>query len=230
MYTFESTTGLWIIPARAGFTRGDWLDSGVPGDHPRSRGVYAARAAHDIVQVRIIPARAGFTRSARPRLTGRRDHPRSRGVYLRRGGFPKPTQGSSPLARGLRHPGRRAQHPGWIIPARAGFTWPASSPRGLGMDHPRSRGVYLPMSVKAIAKTGSSPLARGLLVQEGAAQLVAGIIPARAGFTTCHPTPASPTWDHPRSRGVYSKRRSRGLDRTGSSPLARGLLSKGERS
>ena len=70
-----------IIPARAGFTRGDRLRAARRLDHPRSRGVYrptemilktdvgssplarglpiGALAAHDAPG--IIPARAGFT-------------------------------------------------------------------------------------------------------------------------------------------------------------------------
>ena len=90
-----------IIPARAGFTRGRRRGRASPWDHPRSRGVYAARKiASDVGRgssplarglrdspglhnhdLGIIPARAGFTRrSARHRWL-RSDHPRSRGVY-----------------------------------------------------------------------------------------------------------------------------------------------------
>ena len=94
-----------------------------------------------------------------------------------------------------------------IIPARAGFT-----PRRLPLwhslwDHPRSRGVYLPMKVADVARAGSSPLARGLLL--------------------CIELPGTTSRDHPRSRGVYAEG---GLLRDtieGSSPLARGLLTAG---
>ena len=53
-------------------------------------------------------------------------------------------------------------------------------------------------------------------------------IPARAGFTVRAPGGGEDEWDHPCSRGVY--RLSRGLwcHGPGSSPLARGLLQKGE--
>ena len=70
-----------IIPARAGFTRGDGRVPARPPDHPRSRGVYGctvvhrggapgssplARGLHEdpgtlAARGRIIPARAGFT-------------------------------------------------------------------------------------------------------------------------------------------------------------------------
>ena len=53
---------------------------------------------------------------------------------------------------------------------------------------------------------------------------VFGIIPARAGFTGPHHPPLPSLGDHPRSRGVYARRRPRLSGLRGSSPLARGLL------
>ena len=53
--------------------------------------------------------------------------------------------------------------------------------------------------------------------------MVAGIIPARAGFTTGRQPRSAASADHPRSRGVYyTTTGSYGTD-PGSSPLARGL-------
>ena len=120
-FTPDASAVSWIIPARAGFTGGTGTTGVAWRDHPRSRGVYEAKAiayhrdagssplargllvgastAHPFL--RIIPARAGFTGSP-PRLPVRTaDHPRSRGVYavvLDRAGR---DEGSSPLARGL---------------------------------------------------------------------------------------------------------------------------------
>ena len=73
------------------------------------------------------------------------------------------------------------------------------------MDHPRSRGVYARPHMEPWRGTGSSPLARGLPVDVPLKWDVAGIIPARAGFTCTRINRACPT--------------------AGSSPLARGLLS-----
>ena len=131
--------------------------------------------------------------------------------------------GSSPLARGLlvafRDRGLRVR----IIPARAGFTlrgWQEA--QGLG-DHPRSRGVYGRHSIPKSVGRGSSPLARGLH-KDGRAHLwLAGIIPARAGFTVTARTLVHCGRDHPRSRGVYYQRAFRRSSVVGSSPLARGL-------
>ena len=151
-----------IIPARAGFTAssGRWLE--LPGDHPRSRGVYRmvlseqskrdgssplARGLRAIIGpgevVRgIIPARAGFTAPACLAAAPAADHPRSRGVYLAWNFAALRIQGSSPLARGLRGDAQRRHQAARIIPARAGFTSPVVVIMRRLPDHPRSRGVY----------------------------------------------------------------------------------------
>ena len=158
-------------------------------------------------------------------ITGhvRGDHPRSRGVYSRRPGDEPPARGSSPLARGLRpsRPGRVV--PQWIIPARAGFTPPPGARRPAARDHPRSRGVYRLEAEAGQASGGSSPLARGLPRTLGATWWRAGIIPARAGFTTTLDAFERAERDHPRSRGVYGPCSTPGSRAAGSSPLARGL-------
>ena len=235
----------WIIPARAGFTRCDDEFAVAGGDHPRSRGVYPPREVDDAghqgssplarglpasdlrlrKSLRIIPARAGFTILLPPRLPALMDHPRSRGVYARERNRTAPAPGSSPLARGLRR-GRLPGHyrPG-IIPARAGFTHVAGV-EGVGLgDHPRSRGVYVVALAALLIASGSSPLARGLPggCQQGDAP--PGIIPARAGFTFPRTSLFLGPMDHPRSRGVYPGTGPRPRSGSGSSPLARGLLS-----
>ena len=219
----ELTVSGRIIPARAGFTpRGTWARRGT-SDHPRSRGVYVTppsterssrgssplarglqlRMPWAVAHARIIPARAGFTRSSSGSCLRSWDHPRSRGVYGEPGGSPVHTNGSSPLARGL----RSRCSPPWcsagIIPARAGFTAPRTWGGSRCWDHPRSRGVYISRSSSRGMAAGSSPLARGLLVRD--------VIRWRRRL------------DHPRSRGVYIRRFWSQLERIGSSPLARGL-------
>ena len=175
-----------IIPARAGFTL-----AGTPGMDAE----------------RIIPARAGFTLLRRQLAHAARDHPRSRGVYGRKEREQWRLTGSSPLARGLRHPGPERVQPPGIIPARAGFT----SPRSWRMS----------------SSAGSSPLARGLRGLGAGFIVRRRIIPARAGFTGRRGGPLAQDEDHPRSRGVYLGGGCEYGRTEGSSPLARGLLRPG---
>ena len=136
------------------------------------------------------------------------------------------SEGSSPLARGLR---------GWthiivvnrgIIPARAGFTPSHQRQTMRSPDHPRSRGVYIQTAVQTVVAWGSSPLARGLRLSEEVQSVIEGIIPARAGFTVEKVPDLILIGDHPRSRGVYLNRSPTRLNLAGSSPLARGLHSR----
>ena len=131
--------------------------------------------------------------------------------------------GSSPLARGLRHPLGGGARGSRIIPARAGFTGLPDCGAVPAGDHPRSRGVYPAVAAPAATATGSSPLARGLRRWVTAREARARIIPARAGFTARSRAPGSCAGDHPRSRGVYHSTHRRLARSAGSSPLARGL-------
>ena len=77
--------------------------------------------------------------------------------------------------------------------------------------------------MSALSAVGSSPLARGLQEVAGVFLGLLGIIPARAGFTSDDRGAHRVFLDHPRSRGVYKWGACGGLERLGSSPLARGL-------
>ena len=201
--------------------------SAVPGgDHPRSRGVYAwiaedgsidggssplARGlpraiANSIQQIRIIPARAGFTSFSSYPIFSNQDHPRSRGVYSSVSCASARSSGSSPLARGLRTGRWHELQDDGIIPARAGFTVGELKGNKIWGDHPRSRGVYRNHLAPGEYAAGSSPLARGLRQHGTSGGAVTRIIPARAGFTCCHGVIFPSSWDHPRSRGVYTWR------------------------
>ena len=174
----------------------------VEGSSPLARGL---RFPESLTLTRggIIPARAGFTRPWRRCRSCWPDHPRSRGVYPFLSPYAYPSDGSSPLARGLPAPTPVTQVFARIIPARAGFTWPKHRPSTAHSDHPRSRGVYCLTLGGLAAGPGSSPLARGLLTQ----------ISCNQAYVT----------DHPRSRGVYRRNVLTSSIRRGSSPLARGL-------
>ena len=72
-------------------------------------------------------------------------------------------------------------------------------------------------------RSGSSPLARGLLPIIEDRESRQRIIPARAGFTGFPHYCSHGYQDHPRSRGVYASSRATRARPRGSSPLARGL-------
>ena len=131
--------------------------------------------------------------------------------------------GSSPLARGLPAPTTRLAARSGIIPARAGFTAEEEHPVRATRDHPRSRGVYTTPPPRPRGGAGSSPLARGL--REGVHWVVdyLGIIPARAGFTSCARSPAVGESDHPRSRGVYTTQGVRNMGEGGIIPARAGF-------
>ena len=236
-----------IIPARAGFTSWTITRTGAWTDHPRSRGVYMRpgtstspaggssplarglrpRDRAPITGRRIIPARAGFTLIAGREPPPHGDHPRSRGVYRSRWGRPGTRRGSSPLARGLLASSGGDIDDLGIIPARAGFTRRTRRRQRRRRDHPRSRGVYDEQWAIEAAQEGSSPLARGLPRWAQWRRPLAGIIPARAGFTTRPCLTPRRCRDHPRSRGVYPGPGAVAAPGTGSSPLARGLRRRG---
>ena len=111
------------------------------------------------------------------------DHPRSRGVYDGQVGGGLRAVGSSPLARGLPIAVFARRLAERIIPARAGFTDVDGGGDLAHGDHPRSRGVYTVSSDGRASNKGSSPLARGLLIDYCNRFGDDGIIPARAGFT-----------------------------------------------
>ena len=112
-----------------------------------------------------------------------------------------------------------------IIPARAGFTRRHCYHFHGGQDHPRACGVYGLGVPKFLGLLGSSPRVRGLLSERQVRRLVARIIPARAGFTSCGSHPISAPADHPRACGVYPTRGTHDDGRPGSSPRVRGLPS-----
>ena len=232
-----------IIPARAGFTSALFPTVATIGDHPRSRGVYAARGTRSCATTgssplarglppggeehpgggRIIPARAGFTARQPRRVSETSDHPRSRGVYVKAITELALASGSSPLARGLLDTACLSRCARRIIPARARITGDRGERVHSCQDHPRWRVVYQPCGLLDRPAAGSSPLARGLLDKSLETLNATRIIPARAGFTASPADQRRHRGDHPRSRGVYYRLWLRSSRAEGSSPLARGL-------
>ena len=111
-----------------------------------------------------------------------------------------------------------------IIPAHAGFTKIIAQRVVYIRDHPRTRGVYGPLTWIQAMTSGSSPHTRGLHVPERGGHYEDGIIPAHAGFTSRFASARTTSRDHPRTRGVYDAQSLVQEGDIGSSPHTRGLL------
>ena len=175
---------------------------GSSGSSPHARGARAGRA-RQAKQEGIIPACAGSTRRARRQGPSAGDHPRMRGEHSPHPMGSRMSRGSSPHARGApqkRH-GQDKDH--GIIPACAGSTTPPRTRRARSRDHPRMRGEHdLARAVKNVT-SGSSPHARGALVEHVFAARQIGIIPACAGSTISKRREHEVRRDHPRMRGEH---------------------------
>ena len=191
--------------------------------HPRSRGEHnikyppslsvggsspLARGTHffggdEVVDFWLIPARAGNTVGRLIVLLAGGAHPRSRGEHVSSVSPFGWVLGSSPLARGtLSFPfvGGRC----WgLIPARAGNTCCILPTFRCRRAHPRSRGEHEGVFAKDGDDAGSSPLARGTLLDDAIERSPLGLIPARAGNTNPGSRPCLLRWAHPRSRGEH---------------------------
>ena len=210
-----------ITPARAGTASRPRPPPTEKGDHPRSRGDGLARngrvgdvfgspplargrrcrSTRPDLPTGITPARAG-TAARRWRSGGvGRDHPRSRGDGTTMSTTPTADEGSPPLARGRPTADEADGQVDRITPARAGTAARRWRSGGVGRDHPRSRGDGFTVQVKAGARRGSPPLARGRRISRPPVGSRPGITPARAGTAGRTTTGRTRPWDHPRSRG-----------------------------
>ena len=109
-----------------------------------------------------------------------------------------------------------------IIPARAGSTGDERQHLRCDGDHPRSCGEHCRARSRRRPLLGSSPLVRGALTPDEAAELAERIIPARAGSTFSSPFRATDRGDHPRSCGEHGRAGALFRCALGSSPLVRG--------
>ena len=90
--------------------------------------------------------------------------------------------------------------------------------------HPRWRGEHMPNLNDKRATGGSSPLARGTLVEVGGLTLGCRFIPAGAGNTCWLGLSVASFSVHPRWRGEHVRDTGTEGHWAGSSPLARGTL------
>ena len=130
--------------------------------------------------------------------------------------------GSSPLARGGLGAPQGMVGEIRLIPAGAGRTQSRRRTGARRAAHPRWRGEDPAEEAPVTQADGSSPLARGGLVELGVYGLHQGLIPAGAGRTVRGNGPVGRHPAHPRWRGEDHNPERRFICRYGSSPLARG--------
>ena len=117
---------------------------------------------------------------------------------------------------------RVAKHLHRIIPARAGQTSRAPTPKTRTTDHPRACGANDDCEEDAACSCGSSPRVRGKRLAHVPESPFCRIIPARAGQTPGCRCPPVRRSDHPRACGANSNVCLSGRSPPGSSPRVRG--------
>ena len=161
----------------------------VTGSSPRARGTLSAISAARSLP-RFIPASAGNTQFRNSPATITPVHPRERGEHDRLWLAAAVVFGSSPRARGT----LPLEFPRWwqsrFIPASAGnTTQDVPTPEDPSV-HPRERGEHTGLTPTTTGTSGSSPRARGTLMDREAFFSVNRFIPASAG-NTASPPPAA---------------------------------------
>ena len=173
------------------------------GSSPHARGARDTQVNHR-AHPGIIPACAGSTDFSSSRSRAWRDHPRMRGEHFNELYHHRAVLGSSPHARGARPVRPAARWQAGIIPACAGSTAGSRSRIPSRWDHPRMRGEHHSSMTLRVPLPGSSPHARGALIQMYTRVMATGIIPACAGNTVFAGCGGLRGRDHPRMRGEHS--------------------------
>ena len=219
-----------VVTAAHPRMRGEGRGRGDGQDHHRGSSPHARggrfRASAGAPVVRLIPACAG--RATCPCRDGLRSwaHPRMRGEGEPPGGVGGGGLGSSPHARGGRGACKRWSSSEGLIPACAGRAAKAKTALLTRQAHPRMRGEGGPSHTPRRAHGGSSPHARGGLppVQTGEHDM--GLIPACAGRAPIWARAWTFSRAHPRMRGEGALASSWSRFSFGSSPHARGGLTR----
>ena len=149
-------------------------------------------------------------------------HPRVGGEHATEPSARQTDDGSSPRGRGTQHHPDRKDSERRFIPAWAGNTTGASSPRPIWPVHPRVGGEHVLRVEPDVPLDGSSPRGRGtrdLCSRLGSPRR---FIPAWAGNTTLQYSGGSASPVHPRVGGEHALPGCCDDDVCGSSPRGRG--------
>ncbi len=218
-----------ITPACAGTTRGTILSRICAGDHPRVCGDYSERECHWYVCLGSPPRVRGLLIHIRHCSIPPMDHPRVCGDYDRYQRKTYDSIGSPPRVRGLRSSRETVKSSQGITPACAGTTRFVSFPHRQGQDHPRVCGDYYTVLTVRLARPGSPPRVRGLLLSILWRRGRGRITPACAGTTWRRGRAFFDGEDHPRVCGDYQTHQILQNIAKGSPPRVRGLRNVGLR-
>ncbi len=193
------------------------------GSSPRARGT-ARWIQLDPEVPRFIPACAGNRSLLEEIERLSAVHPRVRGEQSLEGWLRGPTPGSSPRARGTARSCKCLTYKRRFIPACAGNSFSAVVRGGRPPVHPRVRGEQPSTDCGTTDLDGSSPRARGTVLETPHHSHRQRFIPACAGNRrrTGWRWPRSTV--HPRVRGEQFRGRSAQQPGRGSSPRARGTV------
>ena len=194
--------------------------------HPRMRGEHGSCRGPRISRVRFIPACAGNTASGRFPHISSAVHPRMRGEHRNTSPTHAAASGSSPHARGTLYHDNSKTIIERFIPACAGNTCFATPSMAVSMVHPRMRGEHARWAGADVRAVGSSPHARGTPGGNWHFRGAHRFIPACAGNTSVQGEGRGKGAVHPRMRGEHTGHSGRLTSSAGSSPHARGTLTR----
>ena len=154
------------------------------------------------------------------------EHPRVRGENSIKSCVTSVTLGTSPRARGKRILHLFNLTPSRNIPACAGKTTSSGNPHPGDSEHPRVRGENWWQPTDDGGEVGTSPRARGKHDYDVAAIAEERNIPACAGKTGFPSIPKGLNQEHPRVRGENTSTPNLRKSQRGTSPRARGKLTR----
>ena len=195
------------------------------GSSPHARGTRRPQSCL-LRGGRFIPACAGNTLHPVLLLLILSVHPRMRGEHRNTSPTHAAASGSSPHARGTLYHDNSKTIIERFIPACAGNTCFATPSMAVSMVHPRMRGEHARWAGADVRAVGSSPHARGTPGGNWHFRGAHRFIPACAGNTSVQGEGRGKGAVHPRMRGEHTGHSGRLTSSAGSSPHARGTLTR----
>ena len=192
---------LRFIPAGAGNGSSARALAASAAVHPRGRGERGSTPDSSDSATGSSPRARGTASCGSWQPTRIPVHPRGRGERLRSSSRPLQIDGSSPRARGTGHQLTAPSPFSRFIPAGAGNGYSSGGSVNYLSVHPRGRGERIMFLLHEAPVAGSSPRARGTVIDAGRDVAERRFIPAGAGNGYFWQGKCYSTSVHPRGRG-----------------------------